>query len=96
MFRRPYVKRRNVELSDVYQKVLSVKRIVIDEDFCKGCGLCAEACPKKLLRIGNKLTKQGYPLVEISEADQENCISCALCARICPDVAITVVKDGKS
>jgi 2-oxoglutarate ferredoxin oxidoreductase subunit delta len=69
-----------------------VKKILIDEEFCKGCGLCAEACPKKLLKIGRKLNKQGYPLVEIDQAGQEKCISCALCARICPDVAIKVNK----
>lgn len=69
-----------------------VKKIIIDEEFCKGCGLCSEACPKRLLEIGNKLNKQGYPLVEIDESGQQNCVSCALCARICPDVAITVNK----
>jgi 2-oxoglutarate ferredoxin oxidoreductase subunit delta len=68
------------------------EKILIDEEFCKGCGLCAEACPKKLLKIGRKLNKQGYPLVEIDQAGQEKCISCALCARICPDVAIKVNK----
>jgi len=69
-----------------------VKKIIIDEEFCKGCGLCAEACPKHLLTIGNKLNKQGYPLVEIDMSDQEKCISCALCARVCPDVALTINK----
>lgn len=69
-----------------------MKKILIDEELCKGCGLCAEACPKRLLKIGNKLNKQGYPLVEIDEAGQKQCVSCALCARICPDVAIKVVK----
>lgn len=69
-----------------------MKKIIIDEEFCKGCGLCAEACPKQLLKIGNKLNKQGYPLVEIGSSDQEKCISCALCARVCPDVALKITK----
>jgi len=73
-----------------------VKKIVIDEEFCKGCGLCAEACPKKLLSVGKKLNKQGYPLVEISDDDQDKCVSCALCARICPDVAIRVYRQKKA
>jgi 2-oxoglutarate ferredoxin oxidoreductase subunit delta len=73
-------------------RIQSVKKIIIDEEFCKGCGLCVEVCPKKLLKIGSKLNKQGYPLVEIDECDQDKCLSCALCARVCPDVAITVLK----
>jgi 2-oxoglutarate ferredoxin oxidoreductase subunit delta len=73
-----------------------VKKIIIDEDLCKGCGLCAEACPKKLLKIGNKLNKQGYPLAEIDDRGQELCVSCALCARVCPDVAIKVLREVKS
>ena len=70
-----------------------MKKIIIDEEFCKGCGLCAEACPKQLLKIGSKLNKQGYPLVEIESSDQEKCISlCIVRAGLRPDVALKIVK----
>jgi 2-oxoglutarate ferredoxin oxidoreductase subunit delta len=52
--------------------------------------------PKKLLKIGKKLNKQGYPLAEIDDQGQELCVSCALCARVCPDVAIKVLREVKS
>lgn len=71
-------------------KVRSVDKIIIHEEYCKGCGLCARACPRELLKIGSKLNKQGYPLVEIDASGQRECLSCALCARVCPDVAIQV------
>jgi 2-oxoglutarate ferredoxin oxidoreductase subunit delta len=93
MFRQPRHKQKNLNLSEVWKKVLSVKKIIIDEGFCKGCGLCIEACPKKLLKMGKKLSKQGYPLVEIGTSDQTRCLSCALCARVCPDVALKITKN---
>lgn len=69
-----------------------MKKIIIQEEFCKGCGLCAKACPKALLRLGTKLNKQGYPSAEIDQDGQQQCLSCALCARVCPDVAIKVTR----
>ncbi|MEZ4599273.1 MAG: ferredoxin family protein [Syntrophotaleaceae bacterium] len=70
-----------------------MKKIIIDEDFCKGCGLCVLACPFKLLTIGRKYNKHGYPLAQIEDEEQARCTSCAACARMCPDVAITVLKE---
>ena len=35
-------------------------KLTIDENRCKGCGLCVRACPKKLLELENKSsTKRG-------------------------------------
>ena len=27
---------------------------------CKGCGLCTEACPPKVLRLADRLNRYGY------------------------------------
>ena len=29
-------------------------RVVIDSEKCKGCYLCVDVCPKKILKIGDK------------------------------------------
>ena len=38
-------------------------KLTIDENRCKGCGLCVRACPKKLLELAKqKLNEKGvYP-----------------------------------
>jgi 2-oxoglutarate ferredoxin oxidoreductase subunit delta len=30
-------------------------RVYFKEDKCKGCSLCADACPKKIIVLGEKL-----------------------------------------
>ena len=70
------------------QPLESKTKISFREDRCKGCGLCVLSCPRKLIRISDRLNDQGYPVAEI--LDMEKCNSCALCAEMCPDVVIEV------
>ncbi len=66
-------------------------KVEFDEDRCKGCELCVEACPKHIISMANRLNTMGfYPAIVIN---QEECISCGFCARMCPDVVITVRKE---
>jgi len=55
-------------------------RPVFDHDRCRGCGLCAEACPAKCLRM-----RGGVPAIAT-----EKCIRCLCCQEACPHGAITV------
>ena len=71
-------------------------KIVIDENRCKGCALCTIACPKKLIRLSDKINRQGFLPAHISEEDLVSCTSCALCAQMCPDVAISVFREVRS
>lgn len=69
-----------------------MNRVTFDPDLCKGCGLCVEACPKKILALASeKINKKGYHPAEIT--DQEKCIACAMCASMCPDVVIKVERN---
>jgi 2-oxoglutarate ferredoxin oxidoreductase subunit delta len=64
-----------------------VKEHVINCEWCKGCGICAAFCPKKVL--------------EINEEDKavavrpEDCIGCGLCGLRCPDLAIEVLTEDE-
>lgn len=65
----------------------------VDNEVCKGCGLCATACPKKIIEISKeRLNSKGYYTAEC--IDQDACITCAMCAMMCPDCAITILPDG--
>jgi len=65
-------------------------KVVINEERCKGCQLCIEVCPKRLLVIAESINSFGYQPVKIE--GEEKCTGCALCAVICPDLAIEVYK----
>ncbi len=66
-------------------------QVIINQDACKGCGLCTTVCPKKIVHLSkDKLNIKGFHPAEVTEQDQ--CIGCAFCATICPDVVITVKK----
>lgn len=64
-------------------------RIIVDEKYCKGCGLCVDACPKQIMALDKeKITAKGYHPAHC--IDESACIACTSCALMCPDVAITV------
>ena len=69
-----------------------MNKVMIQEDKCKGCGLCVSVCPKKILKISSqRLNAKGFRPAEV--IDIQKCIACAFCAAICPDVVIEVEKD---
>lgn len=64
-------------------------KLTFNIDFCKGCGLCVNACPKKILRISpTAINKKGHHPVELT--DEKACVGCASCAMMCPDCIIKV------
>lgn len=66
-------------------------KMTVDRSICKGCGLCVETCPKKIIFLDKKvLNSKGYHPSVVS--DMEKCIGCAMCAEMCPECAITVEK----
>lgn len=67
-------------------------QIVIHEDKCKECGLCASVCPKSIIVYSPTINKAGYHSAELT--DKEKCIKCGFCALMCPDVAIELMEVG--
>jgi 2-oxoglutarate ferredoxin oxidoreductase subunit delta len=65
-----------------------VPRIAINEDRCKGCGLCVSACPRHAIEMAKEINRHGYFFARMT--DKELCIGCKLCAMACPDTGIEV------
>ena len=57
-------------------------KVTVYPDWCKGCGICVEFCPCKVLG----LSLEGKAVVE----REEDCIRCGFCELHCPDFAIVV------
>lgn len=51
---------------------------------CKGCGICVEFCPKKVLAISE--------IEKVEIVAEDACIKCGQCELRCPDYAIMVQK----
>lgn len=64
--------------------------VVIDTERCKGCNLCAVACPLNLLELTPHVNLKGYRYV--AQLNPDACNGCASCAIVCPDACITVYR----
>ena len=61
---------------------LKLREHHINEEWCKGCGICIEFCPKSVLELDAR--------EKAVAARLDDCICCKLCEIRCPDLAIEV------
>ena len=62
------------------------RRVVINTEWCKGCGICVAFCTKQVL----ELDQNG----KATWAHPDNCIFCGMCELRCPDVAIELMAES--
>ncbi len=65
-------------------------RIEVDEQRCKGCGVCISVCPMQTISLAAQVNAMGFRYCYASAPD--TCIGCAGCAQVCPDNCITVYR----
>ncbi len=65
--------------------------IRVDEKYCKGCELCLDACPRRIIELDmSRLNAKGYHPAGLKKGSEDKCTGCASCAAMCPDCAIIV------
>ena len=67
--------------------------IVINPNYCKGCSICIDFCPRKVLQPSKEINAKGYTLPEA--VNIEDCTQCKLCEIVCPDFAIAVTPKNR-
>jgi 2-oxoglutarate ferredoxin oxidoreductase subunit delta len=65
--------------------------IIIDDDYCKGCGICIWFCAKNVLALRNAVNTRGFYAPYVVDAGA--CSHCRQCELFCPDFAVFVVED---
>ena len=66
--------------------------IIVEEEICKGCGLCVAVCPRQAIGLVEHINSRGFhPARLLNPGD---CTACAQCAIMCPDACITIRKSG--
>lgn len=68
-----------------------MNRFFLNTNYCKGCLICVEVCPKQAIRSSRKINAKGYVMPE--EDDMTHCTGCRLCELVCPDFAIAIETD---
>jgi 2-oxoglutarate ferredoxin oxidoreductase subunit delta len=56
--------------------------VKVREEECKGCGLCVEACPPKVLSLSTRMNRSEYHPVAYAGA---GCTGCGICFYVCPE-----------
>jgi len=69
-----------------------VSKIELKKEWCKGCNLCIEICPKDVFDRESKISSRGFREIIIKHA--EKCTGCMLCEMLCPDLVITIEKES--
>lgn len=64
--------------------VMAVVKPIINEEKCKGLGICEKACPDKAIKVLGKMAVIDYDL----------CTNCGICTRVCPIDAMDIEKSG--
>lgn len=74
-----------------------VNNLILDNDVCTGCGICAEVCPEEAIVVG-AVGGVRRGLVDDAASirvDETKCSYCGVCVILCPFSALALKIDGE-
>ena len=74
-----------------------VNNLILDNDICTGCGICAEVCPEEAIVVG-AVGGVRRGLVDDAASirvDETKCSYCGVCVIMCPFSALALKVDGE-
>jgi len=72
-----WLDRRISQLTELGKTQPASFRVAVQQERCRGCGICEEVCPQGAIRVR-----------EVAVIDQERCIGCGICVEECPHGAL--------
>ncbi len=68
-------------------------KLVVNEVWCKGCRICVDLCPQKVLDMVEAPERWEGTIVKVTNMDA--CNGCGICEVECPDFAISIYAPDK-
>lgn len=65
----------------------------LDDPKCIACGICANACPNKVITVTSEKDENNKRKLTGYEMNMQYCLFCGLCVESCPTDAILVSQD---
>jgi 2-oxoisovalerate ferredoxin oxidoreductase delta subunit len=75
-------------LDEIVEVDLPVPRLEVVNYLCKGCGLCIEHCPQKVIEFSDTFNDMGY---KYAIYKGEGCTGCGICFYCCPEPGAIIV-----
>jgi 4Fe-4S ferredoxin len=75
----------------------NTNNLILDNDICTGCGICAEVCPETAITVGAVGGVQRGVVDDGANihVDETICSYCGICVIMCPFSALSLEIDGK-